>query len=534
MSLSLKELLDWVAEIADLAKATHDMAENHANSAQFYRDLARASTWQGQAAQEALMSMLTTARAHGGKADDLGKAAAVMDRAHQNAEALANTIRRILADAAESPAVEVDLSTNQVSPPPGYEHLDGPTKTKISEKIAALEARIADALDEGDRIDEALAQAIATATGVPPPSKTPKSLEELLLPPSAGPLAPGQVRNRGPVAGTGAVPGLPHLGAADLGEVVPLPDGTQVAIFGDSWTGGKVGEGQHYPSVAVPVAFDAKGQPHYGLPLTGPEGSPNVLFPMPAEARAAGANNTLPAGTIRMNGETYMLVAGTSVVDGRLVPTGGSWLVKVGDDFTHGWQEIPGSWRKWEPTIPTGAPTQISGFQSSRDGMVYIAGDSFDCGQGVTMYRFDPSQGNIFDRSTWQPWTGHGWGVNGQAPAIVSGQQSFGELSFQEVDGKAVLSGFNSSPGVNQVEIRVADDPTTMFGAATPLTVVAHNDAGNTPTSVWQPYGGYILPGSTLENMNILVSQWNTGLDQNGVPFGKPYDSQEIQVHPYR
>ncbi|WP_268811690.1 hypothetical protein [Mycobacterium kyorinense] len=37
MSMTLQELLDWVPEIGDLAKAAHDASSNHANSAEFLR-----------------------------------------------------------------------------------------------------------------------------------------------------------------------------------------------------------------------------------------------------------------------------------------------------------------------------------------------------------------------------------------------------------------------------------------------------------------------------------------------------------------
>ncbi len=43
-----------------------------------------------------------------------------------------------------------------------------------------------------------------------------------------------------------------------------------------------------------------------------------------------------------------------------------------------------------------------------------------------------------------------------------------------------------------------------------------------------QPYGGYIIPGSTLENLNIFVSQWNTLTDARGIPIGAPYNTQHI------
>lgn len=341
----------------------------------------------------------------------------------------------------------------------------------------------------------------------------------------------GVVRNLGPVAGTGGIPGIPGIGAADLGEVVEVPGqngqpGKLFAIFGDSFTGDKAYDGKHYPSVAVPVTFDDQGRPHFGTPLTGQDGQ-NVLFPPPPQAAGT---DTLPAGSIRMNdGTTYMMVAGTD----KLNPTGGSWLVKVTSDPGQGWKPIDGSWRPWTPNPPnpndpihpgtsaTSQPTQISGFQA-KDGKVYIAADSFDRSRGVTMYRVDPNQ--VTDRGAWQPWTGSGWGKPGELATVPMSPNTYGELSFREVDGKPVLSGFNSTFGTNQVEVRVANNPLEIFSGRAP-TVIAHNDTGNTPISIRQPYGGYILPGSSLNNLNLFVSQWNTDVNA-------PYNVQQVQVTP--
>ncbi|MBS9534750.1 DUF4185 domain-containing protein [Mycobacterium sp. M1] len=364
-------------------------------------------------------------------------------------------------------------------------------------------------------------------------------------------LQPGEVRNLGPVAGTGADPGIPNIKAADLGEVVQLPNGRFVAIFGDSFAGNKVGEGDHYHSVAVPVWFENGRMVIAGPPLTGRYGSGRELFPTPSGKTAydvfggivSSNKDTLPAGTIRMaNGDTYMMVAGTS----GLKPDGGSWLVKVTDhpgDPQNGWQYVDDSWRPWTHTVPDtrpdhegervstpqSQPTQISGYQAS-DGYVYIAADSFDRSQGVTMYRVD--SGHVTDRNAWQPWTGIDWGKPGQQAALISGRQRFGELSFQEIDGKSVLSGFNSS--TNNTEVRVADGPTDIFNPNTPTTVVAQGGNWGDPGKVAQNYGGYILPGSTLDDMGILVSQWNTGRDANHVPFGTPYLVGQFQVNPHR
>lgn len=49
-----------------------------------------------------------------------------------------------------------------------------------------------------------------------------------------------------------------------------------------------------------------------------------------------------------------------------------------------------------------------------------------------------------------------------------------------------------------------------------------HSDS-NAPNFVPQNYGGYILPGSTLDQLRLFASQWNTDPAVN-----RPYDTQEI------
>lgn len=382
--------------------------------------------------------------------------------------------------------------------------LDAFIRTCEDDAIANTKSALAQLRSTRDGYAATLQKSMATlrTDGYDPPA----TLEDW----AEGPLKPGEARDLGPVAGTGSTPGIPGIGAADLGEVVQLPDGSYVAIFGDSFAGDKMGDGTHYPSVAVPVTFDQDGRPHFGEPLTGPDGSPNVLFPPPPQAAG---KNTLPAGSIRMrDGTTYMMATGTT----KLNPDGGSWLVQVTNDPGQGWQPIQDSWR-----APGAAPTQISGFQAA-DGTVYIAADSFDRSQGVSMYRVDP--GHVTDRSAWQPWTGTGWGAAGQSAPPIS-RTPFGELSFREVGGQPVLSGFNQ--GTGNLEVRVANEPTKLFGGGTPMTVVAQQSNPQGPNYVPQNYGGYILPGSTLDRLNLFVSQWNTNTNN-------PYNTQQFEVNPNR
>jgi Domain of unknown function (DUF4185) len=343
----------------------------------------------------------------------------------------------------------------------------------------------------------------------------PKAVDDVM----EGPLKPGEVRDLGPIAGTGGIPGIPGIGAADLGEVVEIPGqpGKYLAIFGDSFSGNKVGEGEHYRSVAVPVTFDADGRPHFGAPLTGPKDSGTELFPIPPELK--GVTDALPAGTITAGGKTYMMVTGTK---GDLQPVG-SWLVEVNGDPAKGWTMLPGSYRAAE-----GFPSQVRGYKGS-DGKVYMAADSFDRSGRITMYRADP--GSVWDRSSWQPWTGKGWGNPWDHPADVSNDR-YGELSFREIGGKPVLSGFNVDANGGRVEVRVGDSPTNIFSQNSPApTVVVQNGDSAAPKYMHQPYGGYILPGSTLDNFKMFVSEWNTAKGPDNKPIGTPYDTREFQLN---
>ena len=403
--------------------------------------------------------------------------------------------------------------------------------------IGFMSWSILDAIDDSGLVTVPVADCdlrwrlyVATSATRPPSAATRAllSLIEENIPEPAAPydvkkafaLRRGEVRNLGPIAGTGAHGAIPGIGAADLGEIVQLPDGSYVAVFGDSFGGDRVGSDPHYSSVAVPVTFDDAGRPQFGAPLTGPRGSPNPLFIPPPQARDM---NTLPAGSVQVSGNTYMLVVGTN----QLRPEGGSWLVAVTNDPSKGWKPVEGSWRPGD--YANGGQSQISGYQA-KDGSVYIVADSFDRSRGVTLYRADPD--TVTDRSAWQPYVqlsdgSTGWGAPGQEAVTISDTR-FGELSFREVEGAAVLTGFNVRNGPDgAVEIWVADSPTDVFSKGA-MTVVMQQGDRNAPNFVPQNYGGYIVPGSTLECMNIFASQWNTLNDAQGVPIGAPYNTQQV------
>ncbi|PJE18800.1 MAG: hypothetical protein CK429_02600 [Mycobacterium sp.] len=82
------------------------------------------------------------------------------------------------------------------------------------------------------------------------------------------------------------------------------------------------------------------------------------------------------------------------------------------------------------------------------------------------------------------------------------------------------------------MEARVAEDPSKLFNAGVRPTTVAQAGNPGAPNFVPNNYGGYIVPGSSLDDLRILVSQWYVpmGLDNQPTEPGT-YNVQEFAVN---
>jgi hypothetical protein len=339
------------------------------------------------------------------------------------------------------------------------------------------------------------------------------------------PLAPGQVMRIGPTAGTGTPTRDYGIGDTDLCEFMDFPTDV-VQVCGDSFAGQGVGFGGYYSPIALRVDTASVDDPD-GVRYTGVTG---ITSPLLADPTPVG-DSQLPAGVVQINRQNYLLVTTTK----NLVPQS-SRLVKA--EPTQGlWQTLPGSTRA--ATYLGGQQSQISGYYDpiptaeSTTGWVYVVADSFDRSKPVVLYRVAPE--NFGNRSRWQGWApGPGGGWNKPATPLWGDQ--IGEMSFKQIDGKAVLSYFNASTG--NMEVRVADDPTGLDTAPV-TTVVQHLSEWPDPAEslpppednrLAQPYGGYISPGSTLDELRVFVSQWH-----NTDPRARsPYRVIQFAVNPFK
>jgi hypothetical protein len=328
----------------------------------------------------------------------------------------------------------------------------------------------------------------------------------------------------GPVAGTGTPTADYGIGATDLCEFMEFPT-ELLQVCGDSFVGQGVGFGWWFSPVALHVDRASVDRLE-GVVYTGVTGVTGVDAPLLADAAPPGASQ-LPAGVVNINRQNYLLVTTTK----SLVPLS-SRLVKA--EAAQGrWQTVTGSAR--EAGYLGGGQSQISGYYDpiptpdSVTGWVYIVANSFDRSAPVHLFRVPP--GEFTDREKWQGWSAAvGWGK----PSTPLWRDRVGEMSFKQIDGKAVLSYLNESTG--NMEIRVAAHPTALGTA--PVTIVVRAGVWPDPAeslperddnTLAQPYGGYISPVSTLDQVRVFVSQWNTASRDRG-----PYRVIQFVVNPFK
>ncbi len=362
------------------------------------------------------------------------------------------------------------------------------------------------------------AWAFSTSTAHADP---PAPIPEPILPP----LAPGQVLRIGPTAGTGTPTRDYGIGATDLCEFMEFPSGI-LQVCGDSFAGQGVGFGGWYSPIALHVETDSVDDPA-GVRYAGVTGTDKPLLAEPTQP----GTSQLPAGVVQINRENYLMV--TTAKDLR---PQSSRLVKA-DPARVNWPTLPGSVRDAE--FEGGRQSQISGYYDpiptadSPTGWVYIVANDFDRTGPAVLYR--AKRESFADRASWQGWSSLGGpdgGWNKHPTPLWSDR--IGEMSVREIDGKTVLSYFNAGNG--NMEVRVADNPTAL-GTAPVTTVVFTSEwpdpAENLPppedNRLAQPYGGFISPGSTLDELRVFISQWNT------LPRAQaPYRVIQFAVNPYK
>ena len=312
----------------------------------------------------------------------------------------------------------------------------------------------------------------------------------------------------------------------DLGASVIAPNGTLVSVFGDTFSGNRVGEGDWRSPVILigtgdaghPITYHRAGgvNPTFAQQLwhythrTGRSGRPR-----------RGISTVIPSDLLRV-GDSLYLHAIVNRGFGNVVWT----EIWRSEDSGVSWHRLSGKTR-FPAGLHDGHAQCWSWDYDPVDGWIYVASTGFQRDKGIVLQRVRPE--HIGDPAMYS-----GWGRNrnlwswGKAPTpLTPPGESWGELSLRRLaDGKWILGGFVSSDYA--LGYRVMKSPTAVGAAPLQQPVVGSDwdDEDHAGGRVAQLYGGYLLPGSKLDvvgGVGLVVSQWNT-------THGWPYRAMQFRA----
>ncbi len=310
-----------------------------------------------------------------------------------------------------------------------------------------------------------------------------------------------------------------EMGGTDLGATVTAPDGRLVSVFGDTFAKAGVG-GRGWRSPVV--LFGDPGSVTTGLRWTGSAGrgerARQVVRYIHHGARRWGwrwrrVSTVLPTDVLTVGDTIYLHV----MVCRELGNLRWTELHRSVDNGVT-WRPTGVRW----PADHHGGLFQMLTWERGDDGWVYAFSTGFQRAHGLILHRV--REDRIAEPDAWQPWgfDGATWGWGRPPTVVLTG--AFGELSLRRVQGHWLLAVFDA--GAYRIDVLALDAPTADLYRA-PRRSVLHGcdweDEDHASDLIAQLYGGYILPGSTMDDLHLVVSQWNTSTDW-------PYRAMQFRV----
>ncbi|MGH3866096.1 MAG: DUF4185 domain-containing protein [Pseudonocardiaceae bacterium] len=256
--------------------------------------------------------------------------------------------------------------------------------------------------------------------------------------------------------------------------------------------------------------------------------SPVMLFGDPASART-GIEWTGTAGSTDYAQQVLAYEHG-SVIDGYTVTTVlPTDVITIGEEmYLHvmvceglgnvHWTELHHSSDNGQTWSSTGARWpgdyygglfQMLTCEHGDDGYVYVFSTGFQRDKGLVLQRVPAKW--FAEPAAWQTWgyRDGAWAWGNPPSVVLAGE--FGELCLRRVEGRWLLALFDA--GDYRIDVVSLDSPTANFSDAQRQTLIhgtSWDTEDHTQGQVAQPYGGYLVPGSTVQDLHLIVSQWNT------------------------
>ncbi|WP_326546188.1 DUF4185 domain-containing protein [Mycolicibacterium sp. ND9-15] len=312
----------------------------------------------------------------------------------------------------------------------------------------------------------------------------------------------------------------------DLGASVIAPNGKLVSVFGDTFSGRKVGEGDWRSPVLLIGTGDADHEIVYERAGGDDPDYARQLWPYEHDDvgtgwRRGGISTVIPSDLLTV-GDSMYLHAIVNRGFGTVVWTE-IWRSR---DSGVSWTHL-GRRAKFAAHLHRGHAQCWAWDYSPEDDWVYVAATGFQRDKGIILMRVRPE--HIGNRTRYLSWgfkSGR-WSWGTSATPITPAGERWGELAFRRIGpGKWVLGGFLASRyalGYRVVASPVANMHTTPI--QTPIVGSAWNAEDHGDSRVAQLYGGYLLPGSRFDiagGVGLVVSQWNTAT-------GWPYRAMQFK-----
>ncbi|SEH74608.1 protein of unknown function [Mycolicibacterium rutilum] len=313
----------------------------------------------------------------------------------------------------------------------------------------------------------------------------------------------------------------------DLGASAIAPNGTLVSVFGDTFSGERVGEGHWRSPVVLVGSGDADHEIVYERAGgSDPDYAHQLWHYVHDDAaggwRRGGISTVIPSDLLTV-GDSMYLHAIVNRGFGTVVWT----EIWRSDDSGVTWTHM-GRKAKFPAALHDGHAQCWAWDHDPDDGWVYVAATGFQRDKGIILMRVRPA--HIGDRTRYHSWgfIDGRWRWGTTATPITPVGERWGELTFRRVrTGKWVLGGFLASGyalGYRVVDSPVANMHTTPIQI--PVTGSAWDTENHRDNQVAQLYGGYLLPGSRFDvdgGIGLVVSQWNTAT-------GWPYRAMQFKA----
>lgn len=293
-----------------------------------------------------------------------------------------------------------------------------------------------------------------------------------------------------------------QVGGTDLGVTVASPDGRLVSVFGDTFEkAGVGGPGWRSPVVLFgdPATVDA-GIEWVGA--AGRDGYAEQVLPYRHDSVIDGVHvsTILPTDVITVGDEMFLHV----MVCERLGKVHWTELYRSTDDGET-WQPTG---TRWPGSLCQGLFQMIT-WERGDDGWIYVFSTGFQRDKGLILQRVEEDR--LAEPDAWQGWgyAGGTWGWGRPPTVVLTG--AYGELCLRRVEDLWLLAFFDA--GHYRIDVMNLPAPTANLYQASRQTLLrgcAWDAEDHSQGRVAQLYGGYIVPGSSLADLHLVVSQWNT------------------------